>query len=352
MTTVSSVPSVSAVVVSYNTKDLLRSCLESIAAAARYAAVPVAVWVVDNAGSDGSADMVAQEFPQAHLIALPRNIGFTGGNNVALAALGFAAPVPPDLEEDNRVSQVTESHRHTVSGAQTPDFVLLLNPDAELTIGALRQFLYVMARHPRAGVCGAYLQYGDGSFQHGAFRFPNLAQAALDLFPPAGLPGAGRLYDSSLNGRYPRRQWEQLDPFAVDFVLGAAMFVRGAAIQEVGVFDPAYWMYCEEMDWCMRMHACGWEVLAAPQVRVIHHEAQSSRQVHWRAFTRLWRSRFRFYAEHRDYYGPGYLAAVRQLVRAGIARRRRLVEAQFRRGEIDGATAGEALHALAIVGEL
>jgi GT2 family glycosyltransferase len=175
---------------------------------------------------------------------------------------------------------------------------------------------------------------------------------ALDLFPPAGLPGANRLYDSGVNGRYGRGQWEQLEPFPVDFVLGAAMFVRGAAIQEVGVFDPGYWMYCEEMDWCIRMHASGWAVLAAPQVRVIHHEAQSSRQVRWRTYTRLWQSRFRFYSQHAGYYGPGYGLAVRQLVRAGAARQRRAIEAQFRRGQISGTAAAEALHALDIVRSL
>ena len=239
-------PAIAVVIVNYNTAVLLRSCLQSVAAAARYAGNPVAVWVVDNASSDGSAAMLSAEFSHVQLLALPRNIGFTGGNNMALAALGFAAPVPPDL---------TACLRQQRPPASLPDYVLLLNPDAELTLGALRQFERMMARHPRAGVCGAYLQYGDGRFQHGAFRFPNLAQVALDVFPPAGLPGANRLYDSGINGRYPLAQWEQFDPFPVDFVLGAAMFVRGAAIAEVGGLDPDYWMYCEEMDWCMRMRA-------------------------------------------------------------------------------------------------
>ncbi len=334
---------IAVVVVNYNTSALLRSCLQSVAAAACYAGTPVVVWVVDNASSDGSAAMLAAEFPHVQLLALPRNIGFTGGNNMALAALGFAAPVPPDL--------VSNLHAQR-SPASLPDYVLLLNPDAELTVGALRQFERMMARHPRAGVCGAYLQYGDGRFQHGAFHFPNLAQVALDVFPPAGLPGANRLYDSAINGRYPQAQWEQFDPFPVDFVLGAAMFVRSAAITEVGTLDPDYWMYCEEMDWCMRMRASGWGVFAAPQVRVIHHEAQSSRQVRWWAYARLWKSRFRFYTYHSSYYPPGHLAAVRTLVRAGVARQRRTVESQFARGEITGEAAAEALRALGEVAKL
>ena len=180
------------------------------------------MWVVDNASSDDSVAMLAAEFPHVNVIALPRNIGFTGGNNMALAALGFSAPVPPDLLAHVRTNQQPTGR---------PDYVLLLNPDAELTVGALRQFERTMSHFPRAGICGAHLQYGDGRFQHGAFRFPNLAQVALDVFPPAGLPGANRLYDSGMNGRYPQVQWEQFDPFRVDFVLGAAMFVRSTAIR-------------------------------------------------------------------------------------------------------------------------
>ncbi|MFN8465774.1 MAG: glycosyltransferase [Caldilineaceae bacterium] len=335
--------SIAVIVVNYNTSALLRGCLLSVAAATRYAGTGVDVWVVDNASSDDSAAMVAAEFPHVHVIALPRNIGFTGANNMALAALGFSAPVPPDL--------LAHLHAHQLP-TSLPDFVLLLNPDAELTVGALRQFERMMAHFPHAGICGAYLQYGDGRFQHGAFRFPNLAQVALDVFPPAGLPGANRLYDSGINGRYSLAQWEQYDPFPVDFVLGAAMFVRSTAILEVGVLDPDYWMYCEEMDWCMRMHSHGWDVCAAPQVRVIHYEAQSSRQVRWWAYARLWKSRFRFYARHGAYYPPGHLAAVRQLVRVSVARQRRMIEGQFARGEITGDAAAEALHALGTVAKL
>ncbi len=332
-------PTVAAVVVSYNTAALLRNCLHSIQTAAGYAGVAVDIWVVDNAGSDGSAQMVAAEFPQVNLLVLPRNIGFTGGNNLALAALGFPVPTPPDLAIPPALKA-------------PPTYVLLLNPDAELTVGALRSFLRLMDGHPQIGVCGAHLQYGDGRFQHGAFRFPNLAQVALDCFPLSGLPGVQRLYNSRLNGRYAQEMWEQGEPFAVDFVLGAAMFVRGRALAAAGGFDPAYWMYCEEMDLCLRLQERGWAVYAAPAVRVIHHEAQSSRQLRWPAYVRLWKSRFRFYTRHRRRYPPGYLLLLRLVVRAAAARDRRAVQTRFAQGELTGEEAGAALRALAAVAEL
>lgn len=330
--------SLAVIIVNYNTCSLLRSCITSVAAAGKYAGVTPDIRVVDNGSTDDSAAMVVREFPQVHLRALQRNIGFTGGNNLALAELGFDAPVPPDMVVER--------------AAVVPNYVLLLNPDAELTLGALRQFLQTMERLPGAGVCGAYLQYGDGRFQHGAFVFPSLAQLLLDLFPLTGIPGAHRLHHSRWNGRYARGQWEGTEPFAVDFVLGAAMFVRGSAITATGVLDPEYWMYCEEMDWCMRMHDAGWQVFAVPSVRVIHHEAQSSRQVRWPAFVRLWRSRFLFYARHQRHYPPGYLLAVRLIVRAGIRRQRRQLQEQYAHGEITGTAAKEALDALAIVANL
>ncbi len=90
--------SVAVLIVNYNTRDLLRNCLASVQAAARYAAVPTGVWVVDNASQDGSAAMVRSEFPDVHLLALPRNIGFTGGQQPRPGWLGLCrACRPPDL---------------------------------------------------------------------------------------------------------------------------------------------------------------------------------------------------------------------------------------------------------------
>jgi hypothetical protein len=87
-------------------------------------------------------------------------------------------------------------------------------------------------------------------------------------------------------------------------------------------------------------------------VRVIHHEAQSSRQVRWGAYVRLWKSRFRFYEKHHRHYPPGYIEVVRLIVRSAVRRRRRAVERQYARGELDGVAAGEALHALDLVAAL
>ena len=216
--------------------------------------------------------------------------------------------------------------------------VLLLNPDAELLGDALMRLARFLATTPSAGICGARLQYGDGSFQHGAFRFPGLAQVFLDLFPLEGVRGAHRLHDSRLNGRYPAAKWRGDTPFPVDFVLGAALCIRRETIERIGGLDDGYFMYCEEMDWCLRCRQAGWQVYALPAAQVMHHAGQSSRQVRWDAYERLWRSRLRFYAKHRAAYPPGYLTLLRGLLRMGAAWRSR----QARRRLAAGVTTREA----------
>lgn len=344
------------VVVSYNVRGLLRNCLLSIEQAARRSPqIIVETVVVDNASVDGSKAMVAAEFPDVHLIASHENLGFTGGNNAALQVLGFV------VEERNRrrmtpierIGADQNPHESAQSASfafyspafnsPKPDYVLLLNPDAEVTGDALPRMITFLEQKPQAAVCGAGLRYGDGSFQHSAFRFPGVMQVLLDLFPPIGVRGAHRLLDSQLNGRYPAELWQRGEAFAVDFVLGAAMMVRGAAIDAVGGLDDGYWMYCEEMDWCRRFARAGWSIDVLPSAQIIHYEAQSSRQRRWSSQVRLWRSRYRFYAKHADLYAPGSFLLIRLLVRAGMAHQARQIERSFAAGKIDGVEAQQAL---------
>jgi N-acetylglucosaminyl-diphospho-decaprenol L-rhamnosyltransferase len=320
------------VILSYNTRDLLRCCLQSVFAAAAWSAdrLAVDVLVVDNASPDGSAAMVAAEFPQAYLLASPHNLGYTGGNNLALATLGF--PVESAQSPNRSITQRPD--------LPCPDFVLLLNADTEVAEDALWEMVHVLVEQPAAGACGAQLRFGDGRFQHGAFRFPSLVQMALDLVPPPALPGGGRLwnwlYNSPLNGRYDLARWQTGKPFPVDFVLGAALLMRGEALRAIGGLDENYFLYCEEVDWCLRAHQAGWQVLAVPTAQVIHHEGQSSRQVRWPAYERLWRSRLRFFQKHARHYPPGYLALVRATIRLGLHLRAWLAERRFAQGAMTG----------------
>jgi len=278
------------VIVSWNVRELLADCLRSLFADVERAGLDAHVWVVDNASADGTPEMVAEAFPSVRLIASQENLGFAAGNNRALREISNLA-------------------------SQTPAYVWLLNPDTKVQPGATAALLSALETCPEVGMVGAKLLYPDGSLQHSAFRFPGLMQLVFEFF---SLPA--RLYDTPLNGRYPRQLYDGATPFPVDHPLGAAMMVRADVLAQVGLMDEEYWMYCEEIDWCWRIRKAGWEILCAPAAQVIHHAGQSTAQVPTSSFVNLWISRARLYARH---HGPLTRRLARALVRAGMKRRMR-----------------------------
>lgn len=279
-------PLLTVIIVSWNVRDLLAACLRSLQADLARADLPADIWVVDNSSTDGTPEAVARDFPAVRLIARPDNPGFAAASNQALRAALETAP---------------------------PRYFWLLNPDTEVLPGATAALIAAMEAYPRVGVAGAKLLYPDGSLQHSAFRFPGLVQLAFDLFP---LPP--RLYETRLNGRYPRRLYDGESPFFVDHPLGAAMMVRREAVEQVGLMDEKYRIYCEEIDWCWRMRRAGWRALCVPAARVIHHAGRSTGQVPVSSFVHLWTSRARLYTRH---HGPLTRRLARMLVRAGMRRR-------------------------------
>ncbi|HET91451.1 MAG TPA: glycosyltransferase family 2 protein [Chloroflexi bacterium] len=281
-------PDLAVVIVSWNVRDLLEMCLGSLCADLEQSGLEAQVWVVDNASADGTPDMVAQAFPSVRLIASDENLGFVRGNNLALRQIN--------------------SHTPTL-----PNYVWLLNPDTKVLPGATTTLLSVLETNPQAGMAGPKLLYPDGSLQHAAFRFPGLVQLIFDLFP---LPP--RLYETWLNGRYPRRLYEGMQPFLVDHPLGASMMVKSVAITDVGLMDEGFFMYCEEVDWCWRMRKAHWLIYCVPIARVIHYAGRSSGQVRVSSFANLWTSRARLYARH---HGPFTRRLARALVRTGMRRR-------------------------------
>lgn len=298
------------VIVSYNVSALLHACLASLfASLARAPEMAAEVWVVDNASADGSAAMVAGEFPAVRLIASPENLGYSAGNNVALQALGF-----PPLAGEARPLSAYPWAAELARPAGQPRHVWLLNPDTVVQGDAPACLVRFLDQASQAGACGAQLFYADGSFQHGAFRFPGLAQLALDFFSPPGRLNQPVL-DSRLNGRYSRQLYEQAAPFPVDFVLGATLLARGAAIRQIGLLDEGYFMYCEEMDWQQRFQRAGWSVYCVPAARVVHVAGASSSQFRSRSFTALWQSRLRYF---RRYHGRLFNRAAAGLLRAGL----------------------------------
>lgn len=283
------------VLVTYNVRDLVLDALRSLYADLESSGLSFEVYLVDSASSDGTAEAAAAAFPQIKLTASRENLGFGRANNLALKQMGFGT-----------------------NQADLPRAVYLLNPDTITQPGATRALYDALTADARIGLVGAGLEYGDGRFQHGAFTFPGLRQLWVEFFPTPG-----RLYESRFNGRYPRALYDAGQPFSVDFVLGATMMLRREVIEQTGMFDESFFMYCEEIDWAWRIHKAGWDVRCVPSARVVHLEGQSSKQVRAQSMINLWTSRLHLYHKHH----PAWKAALARLIIAiGMAAKAREAE--------------------------
>ncbi len=284
------------IVVSYNTVNLLRRCLGTLEASLRRAGdVEWKVAVVDNGSVDGSPDMVERDFPDVRSWRLGENRGFAAANNVAIHEL--------DAE-----------------------YYLFLNPDTEVLGDAPSALIRFLSTRPEVGLVGGRLLNPDLSFQDSCFRFPTLPMTFLDFFPINH-----RLTRSGLNGRYPRSWYRH--PFEIDHPLGACMCVRRQVIDRVGGFDEGFFMYCEEVDWCLRMKQAGWQIMYTPDAEIVHHVGASSRQNAGPMLVQLHRSRDRFFEKH---YGTLYALAARQIVRLGMSAAAMQANRDFEAARIDG----------------
>jgi hypothetical protein len=277
---------VAVIIVSWNVREYLGPCLRSVYADFRLSGLRGEVWVVDNASTDGTVEFLRAVFPQVHIVANEENVGFGAANNQGMG----------------------------VAAGHAPRYYLLLNPDTLVRPGAFTHLVSCLAQRPNAGLAGARLMYGDGRFQHSAFRFPGISQLLFDLFP---MPE--RLYDSRLNGRYPRRWFTpDHDPFPIDQPLGATMMVRATVAESTDGFDESFHMYCEEIDWSWRIQEAGWQVYAVPAAEIIHYGGESTRQIPARSVVNLWRSRALLYHKH---HGRIRFLAANWLVQMGMGRK-------------------------------
>ncbi len=270
----------SVIVVSHNTRELLAGCLRS--ALASLASGPsYEIIVVDNASRDGTAKMLEERYPQVRLLKNEKN-------------KGFAAATNQGLQESQG------------------EYLLLLNPDTIVRRDALPQMVKFLAENPRAGVVGPKLLYPDGKFQHSAFTFPTLPMIFLDFFPLNH-----RFLNSRLNGRYPKALYEKREPFPVGHPLGAAMMTRRQVVEEVGFLDEGFFMYCEEIDWCIRVKKAGWEIFCLPRAEIVHYGAASTSRFREAMFVELHKSRYCLYRKH---YGPLFRGLARFIVGLGVRR--------------------------------
>ena len=277
---------VSVVVLNYNTREHLRACLGALRGVVPTSpeGLDVEVLVVDNASSDGSADMVATEFPWVQLIRSPHNGGFAFGNNQAL--------------------------QH-VRG----DAVLILNPDTLGPRSGLAGLVEVLREHAEVGIVGPKLLRPDGSMHLACRRsFPT---------PPVSFyrfSGLGRLFPRS--ARFGRYNLTYVDPdlaIEVDSVCGACMLVRREVIERIGMLVERFFMYGEDLDWGLRTREAGWTVRYEPSIVVQHQHGAASRQRALRTNYYFFRAMDLFYRKHYvQQYHPLLTGAVRTSIYAAL----------------------------------
>jgi len=229
----------SIIVVSYNTQALLRKTLEHVYRSTGFTSFEVIV--VDNASHDGSPEMVEREFPQVQLIRNPGNLGFAAGNNPGI-----------------RVAQ--------------GEYILLLNSDAFVFDNTLRDTVAYMDDNPSTGIMGPQLICEDGSPQPSAQQFPTPWRKIKVL---SGWESRHSTYETYHD--YFKEQ-EGRSPVArsVDWVPGTYFVIRREALNDIGLLDERFFMYYEEVDYCLRAKAKKWKVDFNPQISVIHLGGASS----------------------------------------------------------------------------
>jgi GT2 family glycosyltransferase len=228
---------ISVAVISYNTRELLRQCVASV-----FADGGNDVVVVDNGSTDGTVEMLREEFGRVHLFVDGSNPGYGAASNAAIDRC-------------------------------RSEYVLLLNSDTVVSPGALQALCGYLDAHPRVAIVGPRLRHPDGSLQRSLHQFPTPLITLLDY------SWVGRLV-----GRVPglRKLYVASDPHdkarAIPWVTGAALAIRKAAFQRVGGFDPTFFMYYEEVDLSYRLHRAGWETHFTPAAEVMHVGGASTSQ--------------------------------------------------------------------------
>lgn len=267
----------SVIIVNYNTKDLLKKCLQSVFDSDT--SFEYEVWVSDNGSTDGSVEIIKQDFPQAKLIENHANLGFAKGNNAAIKrAVG--------------------------------KYILLLNSDTEISSNTLEISVKYLNRHPEAGVMGGKVLLPNGELDQACRRkFPNPKNAFLRLF------GLKKFSDYNFNSPIDQE-------IEVDCVMGAYLLIRKSVVDEIGLLDEEFFMYGEDLDWCWRVKERGYKVIYYPGAVIKHFKYGSAQSIPFRTIRLAHEAMKIFYRKH---YAPKNNRLFNQLVYLGINLRMYLV---------------------------
>ena len=255
---------ISIIVVTWNAKKFVEECFGSIREETH--GLSAEVIVVDNASTDGTADMIAERFPEVKLIRSSENLGFPRGNVVAIEA------------------------------SQPSKYVCLVNPDVRVLPGCFRKLMEYMEKNPKVGVVGPLTRNPDGTIQRSCMRSPNVWTAwcrALAI-------------DRTILGRLPLFGGNNMLDFAhdhtrtVDVLNGAFLLIRRTAMDEVGLIDDRYFMYGDDIDWCLRFRKAGWPVAFDAEAEAIHHGGGTTARAPVYFYVEMQKANLQYWEKHHS----------------------------------------------------
>jgi GT2 family glycosyltransferase len=268
------VPDLSVAIVTYNTREPLRRCLQSIRD--HHGGVDLEVIVVDNGSRDGSVTMAREVMPQALVVAPGRNTWFTGGNNIAIQKA-------------------------------TGEYVWILNADTVLQPGTLPTMLAYLRAHPRVGAVSCQMRFPDGRVQRTGSRMPAYADLVLDYSAVGLLLGPWR---DRRRARLWLAGWSRDSSRPVEVVPGSNLMAPLALVRQVGAFDERFKLYFAEDDLCRRILDAGREVHFVGDAVLVHEESASVRQVRRLATRVYFEDLLRFAEKHHGRARAGWLRAL------------------------------------------
>jgi N-acetylglucosaminyl-diphospho-decaprenol L-rhamnosyltransferase len=231
---------ITVIIVNWRVRDLLERCLESIIA--NKDGLNIEIYVVDNDSRDGTSEMIMMEFPEVKVLAMARNLGFARANNLA-------------------IKQASGKH------------IFLLNPDTEIKPGFFKSIYAYMEDNPEVGIIGPRILNSDGSIQASIRRFPDIFSHILIMLKLRNI-----LVENKFLKHYFLVDFDYGREQAVDQIMGAAMMIRRSVFEKIGTFDEKFFVWFEEVDFCLRASKNGIKIMYYPGAEIFHIGGESFNQ--------------------------------------------------------------------------
>jgi len=268
----------SIIIVNYNAGHYLENCLKSVYAETKQ--IPFDIWIVDNNSKDASVSMIRSNFPLINLVENKENTGFARANNDAISKCAG-------------------------------DYILLLNPDTLIMENAIEKMVKFMDENPQTGIAGCKVLNEDGTLQLACRR--SIPAPGVAFFR---LTGLSRLFPNSKGmAKYNLTYLNPDEANEVDAVSGAFLMIRRQVVDKIGKLDERFFMYGEELDWCLRTKKAGWKVMYYPDAEIIHYKGECSKSNCRKAAFEFYRSMYLF---HKKHFADNYNPIVNIIIYAGI----------------------------------